>query len=229
MGWRFCWVVLVCACGSTSSDVAQPPSSTEAEQAATEQTAATEQAAAEQPAVDEGAGVAAEAPAPAPPPTAPAGSAEPAAPAASAYDVSETEARRLCEAELDEDVRLISCAFGAGHDVPEGRVDVLEFVYVQDVRVSAAMLILRSPEDMEYPGTFTIAEAEEMPGLEEEFTLGTLSVTNGRITLPVETVSTEYPNTGDPDEPTGATEERERFVVQCDAMNGVYDCERVEP
>lgn len=222
MGWRFCWVVLVCACGSTSSDVEQPSSSTEAEQVGTtEQTSA-----AERPAADEGTEVPPEAPVPTPSPEAPT---DPAAPAASAYDVSETEARRLCEAELDEDVRLISCAFGAGHDVPEGRVDVLEFVYVQDVRVSAAMLILRSPEDMEYPGTFTIAEAEEMPGMEEEFTLGTLSVSNGRITLPVETVSTEYPNTGDPDMPTGAIEERESFVVQCDAMNGVYDCARVEP
>lgn len=228
MGWRFFSVVLVCACGSTNTDL--PPSSAETEQASTAPPSNESVETPSAPAAQAPAATATAAPAPeAPAPEAAEAPAMEESPAASAYDVSETEARRLCEAEVEEGVQLISCAFGAGQDVPGGRVDVLEFVYSDNARVSVAMLILRSPEDMEYPGTFTIAEAQEEPGMEEEFSLGTLSVTNGRITLPVETVSTEYPNTGDPDEPTGATEERESFVVQCDAMNDVYDCERVEP
>lgn len=164
-------------------------------------------------------------------PAEPAAPTEPTAEGASpSYDVSEREARRICDLELDEGASVQSCTFGVGHDLPGGaRVDLLELVYSDMGQVSVAMLILRSPEDMEYPNTFTIAEAREEPGMEEAFTLGTMSVSGTRITLPGETVSTEYPNTGDPDLPTGATEERENFVVQCDAMNGVYECERIEP
>ncbi|MFT5355078.1 MAG: hypothetical protein ACI9KE_002294 [Polyangiales bacterium] len=208
---RLCLVVLVCACGGTNSDVVRgAPSSTEPAVIVEAPSATSD-----------------ESPAPVQP-TAPT---EPTAEGASpTYDVSEREARRICDLEVEEGANIESCAFGVGHDLPGARVDLLELVY-SDMGswVSVAMLVLRSPEDMEYPNTFTIAEAREEPGMEEAFTLGTMSVSGTRITLPGETVSTVYPNTGEPDLPTGAIEERESFVVQCDTMNGVYECERMEP
>lgn len=145
------------------------------------------------------------------------------------YDVSETEAQRLCSLEVDEEVRVQRCAFGVGQDLPgNARVDVLEFNYSEMADVNVAMLIIRTPEDREYPITFTLATAEEAPGMEDAYTLGTISVTGTRITVPVEFVSTTYPNTGDPNQPSGAYEERSSYTVQCEAMNGVYACERIE-
>ena len=204
--WSLFLAVWVCACGGTNSDRVQGPATVETTAAAQDPSPPADQR--------------------------PAATAEaPATSTNAPYDVSEEEARRICELklELDEDMELIRCAFGAGQDLPgRARVDVLELVYLNGARVSAAMLVLRSPEEREFPDTFTVAEAAELAGADEVFTLGTLSVTNGRITLPVESVYTEYPNTGDPDLPSGAIEQRSNFIVQCDATDGFYSCERVE-
>lgn len=125
------------------------------------------------------------------------------------------EAEALCN-DLEEPTNVVSCTFvPGGKDLPGGgRVDVLELdFHSEDGAIKHAYAVLRVPG--EYPLTERMAEERSIPGEETSYRLEPIAlagnVANFRAT---ETVTT-YPNTGDPDEPSGEYDEVAKVVVRC--------------
>lgn len=134
------------------------------------------------------------------------------------------EAAALCN-DLEEPTTIVSCTFvPGGKALPGGgRVDVLELAFEsEEGEIKHAYAVLRVPG--EYPQTERMAEERFIPGEETVYRLEPIALAGNVATLRAEETVTTYPNTGDPDEPSGAYDEVIKVVVRCSITD--VACER---
>ncbi len=136
------------------------------------------------------------------------------------------DADRLCaqarEWEFDEE-QVLSCKLGAGVAAGPGRVDILE-VTIEEAgygEMTHALLVLQSPG--EEPLFEALGEAHDVPGESVSYSLSPLQVDGDRVGVTVTETTTTYPNTGDPDGPSGEYDETSSRTLVCDLVEGVCD------
>lgn len=115
-----------------------------------------------------------------------------------------------------------------GQTLADGaRVDVLELTTDDAMRGETKVLVvvLRAVNDPD-PILLEVAEAYDVPGESVSYEVGEFTIGDGTVTLPLSVTATTYPNTGDPDEPTGEYFEREDSVVRCMRDRGDWDCQQ---
>lgn len=125
------------------------------------------------------------------------------------------EAQALCN-DLEDPATILSCTFvPGGKPLPGGgRVDVLELGFDSEIGdMKHAYAVLRVPG--EYPETEQMAEERSIPGEETVYRLEPIAVAGSVATFRATETVTTYPNTGDPDEPSGAYDEVAKVVVRC--------------
>ncbi len=115
-----------------------------------------------------------------------------------------------------------------GQTLADGaRIDVLELTTEDAMRGETKVLVvvLRAVNDPD-PILLEVAETYDMPGESVSYEVGEFTIGDGIVTLPLSVIATTYPNTGDPDEPTGEYSEREDSVVRCTRDGEVWDCQQ---
>lgn len=133
------------------------------------------------------------------------------------------EAMALCN-DLEDPTTIVSCTFvPGGKELPGGgRVDVLELASLSDDEVKHAYAVLRVPG--EYPLTERMAEERSVPGEESVYRLEPIALAGNVATFRATETVTTYPNTGDPDEPSGEYDEVSKVVVRCSITD--VECEK---
>lgn len=134
------------------------------------------------------------------------------------------EAQALCN-DLEDPTTILSCSFvPGGKELPGGgRVDVLELGFDSDVgETKHAYAVLRVPG--EYPETEQMAEERSISGEETFYRLEPIALAGNVATFRATETVTTYPNTGDPDEPSGEYDEVAKVVVRCSISD--VSCEK---
>lgn len=134
------------------------------------------------------------------------------------------EAQALCN-DLQDPATILSCSFvPGGKPLPRGgRVDVLELGFDSEIgEMKHVYAVLRVPG--EYPETEPMAEERSIPGEETVYRLEPITLAGSVATFRATETVTTYPNTGDPDEPSGAYDEVAKIVVRCSITD--VSCER---
>ena len=143
------------------------------------------------------------------------------------FGVSDAEALRVCEEMGLEEI--LACAFrdGGVSLTGGGRVDVLEFESRDSgMEETTALLVIRTPEEPEFPTTEELASAHSVPGEDVSYDLGELVVSGDRISIRFAVVSETHPNTGDPSRDPGTETERDEFRIECENHSRVWECEK---
>jgi hypothetical protein len=125
------------------------------------------------------------------------------------------EAQALCN-DLEDPTTILSCTFvPGGKELPGGgRVELLEIGFDSDMgEMKHVYAVLRVPG--EYPQTEQMAEERSIPGEETVYRLEPIALESHMATFRAQETVTTYPNTGDPDEPSGEYDEVAKVVVRC--------------
>lgn len=121
-----------------------------------------------------------------------------------------------------------SCTFReGGQQLSDGaRIDVLELTMDDMRETTVLVVVLRMVNDPD-PMLMEVAEAYDVPGESASYEIGEFSVSDDTVSLPLTQIHTTYPNTGDPDEPTGEYSEREESVVRCVRDEELWECQQL--
>ena len=147
---------------------------------------------------------------------------------ASALSTTAEEASAICE-ELGLE-EIITCAFREGSQALPGgaQADLIEAQTEDPARgeTKSLVLVVRVPNDPDLTTTLELGEAYDVPGESVSYEVGSFSVDGDTLSLPYSNIATTYPNTGDPDEPTGEYTERDDMVARCTRDGDFWDCEK---
>ena len=130
--------------------------------------------------------------------------------------------KQLCTLALEDlggEGPVLSCKLGWGEVVAGGRIDLLEIEVDDEMTYGTVAVIVLQPPGEE-PAFEHIAEAHEVPGESTSYEISLPEVEGQTVRLRIVDTTTTFPNTGDPDSPSGEYDETTRRTLVCDVADG---------
>ena len=158
-------------------------------------------------------------------------------------ETSETEAEPVAESAMPRtqevatalcDEGLLgassSCAFRPESVVLPGgaQADLMETEDDSGQGIQVLYLLLRVPDNPDARAAYQLADSYDLPGESQRYEVGELGVVDGSLRFAFTVTADTFPNTGDPDQPTGQTTERTEMLFQCTQNEYGWECERSE-
>ena len=138
------------------------------------------------------------------------------------------EAAAICEELALEDV--IGCSLRDEQQLlpNDVRAELVEVSTEDAMRGETKILVIVLHTPDEVVTSLELAEAYDVPGESLSYEVGAFGMEGDQLFLTFTLVADTFPNTGDPDEPTGETTEREEMIVRC-IDDGLWDCAKGPP